>query len=122
MFLATFDVLGPVARVRVLIVEQSADAQLFGGRAVPTRPIPRARSLVTEYAVQPVTVVAGYRAVCEIRTDVKYTVFGRKVQYGTQERGSQGRDLIDRVPGRPKDCKMLYNARVAQKVRQYRLD
>lgn len=91
MFLATFDVLGPVARVRVLIVEQPADAQLFGGRAVPARPIPRARSLVTEYAVQPVTVVAGYRAVCEIQTDVKYTV---GVRYGAQS-GPQERDLVD---------------------------
>lgn len=64
MFLATLDVLGPVARVRFLVVQQSADAQLFGGGAVPASPVTRARSLVTEYAVQPVAVVAGYGSVC----------------------------------------------------------
>lgn len=120
MFLATFDVLGPVARVRVLVVEKPADAQLFGGRAVPARPIPRARSLVTEYAVQPVTVVAGYWAVCEIRTDVKYTVFGRGMVRDL--RGSQERDLIGRVSNRSKGFKVLCNVRLAQKARHYRLD
>lgn len=69
MFLATLDVLGPVAGVRVLVVQESANAQLLGGRTVPAGPVPGARSLVTEYAVQPVTVVSRYRAVCEKNTD-----------------------------------------------------
>lgn len=68
MLLAALDVLGPVARVRVLVVQQSADAQLLGGGAVPARPVPGARRLVAEYAVQPVAVVSGYGAVCGKRS------------------------------------------------------
>lgn len=64
MLLASLDVLGPVARVSVLVVQQSADAQLLGGCAVPARPVPRARRLVSENAVQPVTVISGYGSVC----------------------------------------------------------
>lgn len=63
MFLASLDVLGPVARVSFLVVQQSADAQLFSGSAVPASPVPRARRLVTEYAVQPIAVFSGYRTI-----------------------------------------------------------
>lgn len=64
VFLTSLHVLGPIARVHVLVVQQSADAQLFSGRAVPACPIPRARCLVAEYAVQPVAMVPRYWSVC----------------------------------------------------------
>lgn len=64
MFLATLDVLGPIARVHVFVVQQSADAKLFGGCAVPASPVTRARRLVTEDTVKPVAMVTGYGAVC----------------------------------------------------------
>lgn len=54
VFLAAVDILGPVAGVGVLIVQQSADAQLFCRSAVPTGPVTRAGRLVAEDAVQPV--------------------------------------------------------------------
>lgn len=56
MFLAATDVLGPVAGVGLLVVEEAADAVLLRGGAVPARPVPGARRLVPEDAVQPVTV------------------------------------------------------------------
>jgi len=68
VFLASLDVLGPVAGVSFFVVQQPADAQLFGGRAVPASPVPRARRLVTEYAVQPIAVFPGYWAVCGKQT------------------------------------------------------
>lgn len=63
MFLATLDRLGPIARVSLLVVQESTDAQLFGRRSVPTGPVTGARGLVTEYSVQPVAVFAGDWAV-----------------------------------------------------------
>lgn len=68
MFLTSLDVLGPVAGVSFFVVKQPADAQLFGGRAVPASPVPRARRLVTEYAVQPIAVFPGYWTVCGKQT------------------------------------------------------
>ena len=56
MFLTPLHVVRPVTRVGILIVQQSADTQLLRGRAVPTRPVARARSFVTKDAVQPVAV------------------------------------------------------------------
>lgn len=56
MFLAALDILRPVAGSRPLVVQKSSDAELLGGRSVPASPVPRARSLVSEDAVEPVTV------------------------------------------------------------------
>lgn len=61
--MASLDVLGPIAGVRFFVVQQPTDAQLFGGRAIPASPVPRARRLVTEYAVQPIAVFPRYRTV-----------------------------------------------------------
>ena len=57
MFLAAGDVLGPVTSVGLLVVEEAADAELLRGGAVPAGPVPGARGLVTEDAVQPVAVL-----------------------------------------------------------------
>lgn len=57
MFLAAIDILGPVARVGVLIVEQATDTELLCCRPVPARPVARARGLVPEDAVQPIAVL-----------------------------------------------------------------
>ena len=59
MFLASLDVLRPVAGPGPLVVEQSTDAELLGGGAVPARPVPRAAGLVAEDAVEPVAVLGG---------------------------------------------------------------
>jgi hypothetical protein len=58
MLLASSDVLGPVAGVRLLVVEQPADAELLGGSAVPAGPVPGAGGLVAEDAVQVVAVLS----------------------------------------------------------------
>ena len=57
MFLASGDVLWPVAGVCLLVVEEAADAELLGGGPVPAGPVAGAGGLVTEYSVQPVTVL-----------------------------------------------------------------
>lgn len=57
MLLASLYVIGPVAGVGVLVVEQASDAQLLSGCPVPASPVPRARRFVTEDAVQPITVL-----------------------------------------------------------------
>lgn len=64
MFLAAVYVLRPVARVRVLVVEQATDAQLFRGSAVPAGPVARAGRFVSEDSVQPITVLPAYRSIC----------------------------------------------------------
>ena len=64
MLLAAGHVLGPVARVGLLVVKQTADTELFGMRAVPAGPVSGARCLVAEDAVQPVTVFVGDGWVC----------------------------------------------------------
>lgn len=64
VLLAAVHVLRPVAAVRVLVVQQTADAQLLGGGAVPARPVPRAGRLVPEDAVQPVAVLGGNGSIC----------------------------------------------------------
>jgi len=56
MFLTSLDVLGPVAGPGPLVVKQTAYAELFSGGAVPAGPVPGARGLVSEDAVQPVAV------------------------------------------------------------------
>lgn len=61
MFLASLDVLGPVARPGPLVVEQTAYAQLLGSGAVPAGPVPRAAGLVSEDTVKPVAVLGRYR-------------------------------------------------------------
>lgn len=61
--MASVDILGPITRVSFLVVQQSADAQLFGGGAVPASPVPCARRLVTEYSIQPIAVFSSYRTV-----------------------------------------------------------
>ena len=64
VFLTPFHVVRPVTRMGILVVQQSADTQLLRGRAVPTRPITRARRFVTKDAVQPVAVFCWYRSIC----------------------------------------------------------
>lgn len=67
MLLAAVHIFGPIAAVRILVVQQSADAQLLGGRSVPAGPVARARSFMAENAVQPVTVFRWHRSVCKIK-------------------------------------------------------
>ena len=54
MFLTSCYVLRPVTGVGFLVVEKTADTELFRGSSVPTGPIPGAGGLVPEDAVQPV--------------------------------------------------------------------
>jgi hypothetical protein len=56
MFLATLNVLGPVARMSAFVVQETTDAELFSGGSVPTCPIPGARSFMAEDAIEPVAV------------------------------------------------------------------
>jgi len=57
VFLAAGDVLGPVAGMGLLVVEQAADAELLRRRPVPARPVARAGRLVSKDPVQPVAVL-----------------------------------------------------------------
>ena len=57
MFLAASNILRPVAGVSLLVVEQSTNAELLCGGSVPAGPVAGAGGLVTEYSVQPVTVL-----------------------------------------------------------------
>ena len=57
MFLASGDVLWPVAGVCLLVVEEAADAELLGRGPVPAGPVAGAGGLVAEDAVQPVAVL-----------------------------------------------------------------
>lgn len=59
MLLASGDVLGPVAGVSLLVVEEAADAELLSGGAVPAGPVAGAGGLVPEDAVEPVAVLGG---------------------------------------------------------------
>jgi len=52
VLLAALHVLGPVAGVGALVVEQAADTELLSGRAVPACPVARAGRLVAEDAIQ----------------------------------------------------------------------
>lgn len=63
VFLASADVVGPVTGVCELVVEQSTDAVLFDGGAVPAGPVTGAAGLVTEDAVLPLAVVGGDRMI-----------------------------------------------------------
>jgi len=63
MFLASSDILGPVARVSFLVVEEAADAKLLGRGAVPASPVSGARCLMSENSVQPVAVFGALRRV-----------------------------------------------------------
>ena len=64
VLLAADYVLGPVAGVGVLVVEEAADAELLGGGAVPAGPVPGAGGLVAEDAVQPVAVLSADGGIC----------------------------------------------------------
>lgn len=57
MFLTSAHVLWPVARMGVFVVEETPDAELFSGGAVPTGPIPGARCFMAKDPVQPVAVL-----------------------------------------------------------------
>lgn len=63
MFLASFNVIRPVARPRLFVIEKPADAELLGGGSVPARPVPRAGGLVAEDSVEPVAVIRRDRGV-----------------------------------------------------------
>lgn len=63
MLLASLDVLGPVAGPGLLVVQQTADAELLGRGAVPAGPVPRAAGLVAEDPVEPVAVLRRDRRV-----------------------------------------------------------
>lgn len=63
MFLAAVNVLGPVAGVGVLVVQQTADAQLLCGGTIPAGPVARTRCLVSEDTVQPVAMLGAYRII-----------------------------------------------------------
>jgi hypothetical protein len=56
MLLTSNDILGPIASVRFFVVEETSDAELLGGGAVPAGPVARAGGLVAEDAVQPLAV------------------------------------------------------------------
>jgi len=56
MFLTSLDILGPVAGPGPLVVKQTAYAELFSSGAIPAGPVPGARGLVSEDAVQPIAV------------------------------------------------------------------
>ena len=64
MLLAAGHVLGPVAGVGLLVVEEATDAKLLRGRPVPAGPVAGARRLVPEDAVQPVAVLGALRRIC----------------------------------------------------------
>lgn len=57
MFLAAIYIFRPVAGVGVLIVQQTANAELFRSCSIPASPVPGAGGLVAEDAVQPVAVL-----------------------------------------------------------------
>ena len=65
MLLAPAYILRPVAGVRLLVVEQASDAELLGGRSVPACPVPGARGLVAEDAVEPVAVLRANGGICK---------------------------------------------------------
>ena len=67
VFLAAFHIFRPVTRMWPFVVEQTSDAELFGGGAVPASPIPGAWSLVSEYSVQPVTMFGWNGSIWENR-------------------------------------------------------
>lgn len=55
MFLTTIYILGPITAVRILIVQQTANAQLFSCSSIPACPVACTRCFVSENAIQPVT-------------------------------------------------------------------
>ena len=63
MLLAAGHILGPVAGVGLLVVEQPADTELLRGGAVPAGPVASAGRLVAEYSVQPVAVLRALRGI-----------------------------------------------------------
>ena len=56
MLLTVGDVVGPVAGVQLVVVEEGEGTALEGGGAVPALPVPGAARLVREDAVRPVAV------------------------------------------------------------------
>ena len=57
VLLASSYILWPVTCMRLLIVQEAADAELLSGCAVPAGPVAGARSLMAKNSIQPVTVV-----------------------------------------------------------------
>lgn len=53
MLLAIVYVFGPVARMGFFVVKKTTDAELFGGGAVPARPVSGAGGFMPEDAIQP---------------------------------------------------------------------
>merc|ERR550539_1279955 len=58
MLLAAGHILGPVASVGLLVVQQPTNAELLSCCAVPAGPVARAGSLVAKDAVEPVAVLS----------------------------------------------------------------
>ena len=56
VFLTSANILGPIAGMGFLVVEEPADAELLGGGPVPTSPVSGAGGLVPEDPVEPVAV------------------------------------------------------------------
>ncbi len=57
VFLTSANILGPIAGMGFLVVEEPADAELLGGGPVPTSPVSGAGGLVPEDPVEPVAVL-----------------------------------------------------------------
>lgn len=86
MFLASGNVLRPITGMCLLVVEEAADTELLGSGTVPARPVPGARRLVTEDAVQPVTVLSALRRI-SFRSSVAVHVV-RIVAFADQTKSS----------------------------------
>lgn len=63
MFLASFDVLRPVARACFLVVEKTTYAKLFSSSSIPARPISRAGCFVAKYTVKPIAMFSTDRRI-----------------------------------------------------------
>jgi hypothetical protein len=74
VLLTPVNILGPVAAVGILVVQQTANAQLFGGRSVPTGPISGAGCFMAEYTVQPVTVLGGDWSIWKVKNRSKLII------------------------------------------------
>lgn len=74
MLLTAINILGPVTGVSILVVQQTTDAELFSGSAVPAGPVASAGSFVPEDTVQPVAMLrANWRVYLDFRV---FTIVG----------------------------------------------
>lgn len=80
MFLTVGHVVGPVARVQDVVVEQREGTLLDGGGAVPAVPVAGAGGGVREDAVLPLTVVTDDRLLCKRRSDVVNIVTNKSLK------------------------------------------